>query len=409
MCPLSELTSKEREKSSSISVAVPKMESAEQKSSMGSVSSLGNQAMLNRMQSCASFPQSCPTGGACHICPKSSPSVQPKLKINKPGDKYEQEADRVADQVMRMPESQSLAGGIQRACSSCKEDEELLQRQPLEEEVEEDEEEIMLKPDREGAETNVSTGAAVENLASLGESGKSLSEVDNSFFSQRFGYDFGGVRVHTGSTASKDSQSINARAFTYGNHIVFGQGQYHPGSESGKKLLAHELTHVIQQGSSDNVSRKSILPFSINSVKRKEQSIQRWSYGTGASPHADFVVVPANQRPRVNRALRIIGRIANNRPRYRRCHNRFQTLCTSHAAGELLTRFNSAVVWRTTDSSEYGSSVAPDNISYGQETYRWGAWMLASTLLHEMMHNCGYDNERGIARTERLCGLPESP
>jgi len=247
MCPLFGLTSKEREKSSSLSIAVPKMESAEQKSSMRSIPDFGNQARVNRMQICSSFPQSCPTGCACHICPKSTPTVQTKLKINEPGDKYEQEADRVADQVMRMEESQRLVGGIQRVCSSCKEDEEELQRQPLEEE---DEEEIMLKTDREGAATNVSTGAAVDNLASLGESGQSLSEVDNSFFSQRFGYDLSRVRVHTGSTASKDSQSINAKAFTYKNHIVFGDEQYRPATNSGRRLIAHELTHVIQQSSS---------------------------------------------------------------------------------------------------------------------------------------------------------------
>ncbi|HWB25762.1 MAG TPA: DUF4157 domain-containing protein [Chitinophagaceae bacterium] len=82
---------------------------------------------------------------------------------------------------------------------------------------------------------------------SLDGSGKLLSQGERNFFEPRFGYDFSNVRVHTGSEASISAKSINARAYTSGNNIVFSAGEYQPGSEGGKKLLAHELTHVVQQ------------------------------------------------------------------------------------------------------------------------------------------------------------------
>ncbi len=66
-------------------------------------------------------------------------------------------------------------------------------------------------------------------------------------FERRFGHDFGRVRVHTGAEATESARDLSARAYTIGSDIVFGQGQYEPGTQEGRKLLAHELTHVVQQ------------------------------------------------------------------------------------------------------------------------------------------------------------------
>jgi hypothetical protein len=74
-----------------------------------------------------------------------------------------------------------------------------------------------------------------------------LPRTSRSFFEPRFGRDFGEVRVHADAPAGEAAQSIGAKAFTYQNHIAFGPGQYAPHSDSGKRLLAHELTHVLQQ------------------------------------------------------------------------------------------------------------------------------------------------------------------
>jgi hypothetical protein len=70
---------------------------------------------------------------------------------------------------------------------------------------------------------------------------------ERAFFEPRFGYDFGSVRVHTGARAAETAQAVQARAFTVGRDVVFGTGQYAPGTSAGRRLLGHELTHVVQQ------------------------------------------------------------------------------------------------------------------------------------------------------------------
>jgi len=86
-----------------------------------------------------------------------------------------------------------------------------------------------------------------QSIGSSRGSGASLDNSTRSFMSERFGADFSGVKIHTGSDSSRMNQELNARAFTTGSDIFFNEGQYQPGSDSGKHLLAHELTHTIQQ------------------------------------------------------------------------------------------------------------------------------------------------------------------
>ena len=81
------------------------------------------------------------------------------------------------------------------------------------------------------------------------EGNQHLPEATRSFFEPRFGHDFSQVRVHTDSEALETAQALNSRAFTIGQDVVFGQGQYSPGTAEGRNLLAHELTHVVQQNS----------------------------------------------------------------------------------------------------------------------------------------------------------------
>jgi hypothetical protein len=182
---------------------------------------------------------------------KTSPSsgslfFQPKLTVNQPNDKYEQEADSMADRVMRMVNSTQNENTffkpipliIQRKCQHCQEEEKLYRKE--------------------------SSGAEVQGsneldsyVGSLRSSGQALPESSRQFFEPRFGQDFSSVRIHTDSVAAKSAQSINALAYTTGNNIVFNSGQYSPDSESGKKLMAHELTHVVQQSATNlsNVQR----------------------------------------------------------------------------------------------------------------------------------------------------------
>jgi len=171
-------------------------------------------------------------------------SIQPKLSVNVPNDAYEREADSVADQVMRMSVGSVSASppSIQRMCSTCSDE---IEKRPVQRMCKECDDELHRK---ESSHATPSLTTAVESqILALHSGGEPLSTQSRSFFEPRFGRDFSGVRVHADVSAAATAQSVNALAYTHGNHIVFGAGQYQPNSPSGRRLLAHELTHVVQQ------------------------------------------------------------------------------------------------------------------------------------------------------------------
>jgi len=181
-----------------------------------------------------------------------SGALQAKLRIGQPGDVYEQEADRVADEVMRMPEP-----GVQRQIEE-EEEEEILQTKPLvdqitplvQRQVEEEEEEEMLQTKNSEDATSEVTNDLESQINAIKGGGQPLAESERAYFEPRFGADFSRVRVHTDTRAADSARAVNARAFTVGRDMVFGVGQYAPGTSVGRRLLTHELTHVIQQCSS---------------------------------------------------------------------------------------------------------------------------------------------------------------
>jgi hypothetical protein len=156
--------------------------------------------------------------------------VQAKLAISQPGDVYEQEADRAAEIVMRMPDLNVEIGG----------------------ETDEDTPLVLRKAT---AEHNVATPDFESQLATLRGSGQALPAQLRSTFEQRFSYDFSQVRLHIDAHAASLARAINARAFTIGSDIVFGTSEYTPTTPAGQKLLAHELTHVIQQQPGGSLAR----------------------------------------------------------------------------------------------------------------------------------------------------------
>ena len=179
-----------------------------------------------------------------------SGGLQAKFRIGQPGDVYEQEADRVADEVMRMPEP-----GLQRQVGP-KEEEETLQIKPLVDQItpvvqrqveeEEEEEEMLQAKSSEDATPEVSHGLESQINAIKG-GGRPLAESERAYFEPRFGADFSQVKVHTDAKAAESARAVNARAFTSGSNVFFWHGQYSPQNVDGRKLLAHELAHVIQQ------------------------------------------------------------------------------------------------------------------------------------------------------------------
>lgn len=195
---------------------------------------------------------------------------QPKLTIGPVNDPYEREADVVADKIVGTSDSQSIPGNsftpvhcssaVQRKCAHCEEEEKKAEAPVIADGNHStvqrkcahcEEEEKLQRKEGEGAASGEAP-AIVHEVTSSG--GQPLDSGTRSFFEPRLGYDLSQVRVHTDSQAAESARSVQAHAYTVGNHVVFGANQFDPASTDGKKLLAHELTHTIQQGSAGNAA-----------------------------------------------------------------------------------------------------------------------------------------------------------
>lgn len=181
------------------------------------------------------------------------PVIQAKLKMGGSNDRYEREADAVADKVVtdrkapgiQRKEAEPL--NIQKKCANCEEEKKVQKKE------------------------QAGSGDAPKNEAPaivgevLQSSGKKLDKDVRRYMEPRFGYSFENVKIHTDSKAAKSAEAIQAKAYTSGNNIVFATGKYNPHSQSGKRLIAHELTHVLQQSS----SRKKVQKKHTNWVQAK--------------------------------------------------------------------------------------------------------------------------------------------
>ncbi len=188
--------------------------------------------------------------------------MQAKLKIGAPNDKYEQEADRVADQVMRMPEPQ-----VQRRV--------------------EEEEEKMLQAKSDSSQTPELTPGTAKRINSFRGGGQPIDPTTRSFMEPRFGNDFSNVRVHTGTEATQATGAVHAQAFTLGKDIVFGAGKYVPATNTGRQLLAHELTHVIQQNNTNHFRQIQKAPGPDPEPEKEKEDV---SLGTGNSELYEIVL-----------------------------------------------------------------------------------------------------------------------
>ena len=182
--------------------------------------------------------------------------IQTKMNVNEPGDQYEQEADAVAHEVMTMPDP------VQREAEN--DEEMMLKRADIQREAEaselEEEEMAMAKHisdiQRDGAGVPPVTDDMENQINSAKGGGQPIPEDTRNFLEPRFGQDFSNVRIHTGAEADNLNNSLQAKAFTTGSDIFFRDGDYNPNSGEGRELLAHELTHVVQQGGSQDLKTK---------------------------------------------------------------------------------------------------------------------------------------------------------
>ena len=189
--------------------------------------------------------------------------IQPKLKVSHPSEIQEQEADRIAEYITFMspssaspaPLKSSVNEKVNRKCESCDQEE-------------------------EGGETfhrkssdnneHLESDDAVQDIYSMKGGGSALATSTRSFMEPLFGFDFGKVRIHTDERARRSAKSLNARAYTVGNDIMLGESTFEPNTLKGRRLLAHELTHVIQQNSD-----------SVLQTQKVHGTIQRldWDWG----------------------------------------------------------------------------------------------------------------------------------
>jgi hypothetical protein len=161
--------------------------------------------------------------------------IQAKLAINQPEDEFEQEADRVSEQVMRMSGPQ-----LQRACSCGGMCPKCQTKQP-----DQDHERLQTKQIESSVLVQTSVPPIVHEV--LRSHGQPLDPATRAFMEPRFGHDFSNVRLHADNQAAEAANAMGARAFTVGQAIVFAAGEYASGAVEGKRLLAHEMTHVVQQ------------------------------------------------------------------------------------------------------------------------------------------------------------------
>lgn len=161
--------------------------------------------------------------GECEEC-ESKKRLQTELTINDPGDIYEQEADRIADQMMATTASHTISDtpvSVRRVAG-------------------------------QASGQMAAAHASVNHV--LASPGRPLEPALRQEMGQRFGHDFARVRVHANAAAEQSARDVNAHAYTVGQNIVFGAGQFAPSTQDGRRLIAHELAHVVQQSGADGMN-----------------------------------------------------------------------------------------------------------------------------------------------------------
>jgi len=187
-------------------------------------------------------------GEECAECAKKKNGLQRKLVIGASNDPLELEADRVAEQVMAAPARSKVSGASPQ---------------------------IQRFTGQSSGQMDVAPNSVDQVLA---RTGKPLAPALQQDMEQRFGHDFSRVRVHSDGVAEQSARDVNAHAYTVGHHVVFGAGQFAPETHAGRRLIAHELTHVVQQSAIDgnhaeqSNARRSLSPISNPQKLLRQQS-----------------------------------------------------------------------------------------------------------------------------------------
>lgn len=229
--------------------------------------------------------------------------IQAKLRINQHGDMYEKEADRIANEVVNDRISfESYIPGI----PGNKQSNRIYKGFHA---VNREKENIGSKKENVNSFNEITRPRYIVNSITdgLGQSGTSIDPLTRKLMESRFGFDFSHVRVHTDDRAAESAHSVNALAYTVGNNIVFGKGNYQPSMLEGKRLLAHELTHSLQQSNSGPrhadskahisisrtdkmIQRSELDPDELSSMNKEDQAIEERAKQALRSGEPEFKV-----------------------------------------------------------------------------------------------------------------------
>jgi hypothetical protein len=196
----------------------------------------GNQARLRQLQQKFDDPKAhsitkeparfAYDSGPMAVSHESGEQIPENLMTGSPGDIYEQEAERVSDRVMRISEPEVMS-----ACVCGRADEKTHEGQTK----------------RDESDSRRSSAISPVVLEALSSPAQPLDTTTRAFMERRFARNFGRVRIHANAKAAESASAVNALAYTVGRNVVFAAGQYAPKSPQGRRLLAHELVHVLQQ------------------------------------------------------------------------------------------------------------------------------------------------------------------
>jgi len=324
---------------------------------------------------------SCACGGGCPSCQAKSSD----LRVSQLDDPFEIEADRIADKIFRVP----VADGIQTRQNTA-----ILAP--------------MIQTKNYGGHSGGAPvrGEIVSRINSARGGGNGLDSETRGFMESRFGADLGSVRVHTGTEAVRLNRELNARAFTLGSDIYFNEDQYQPRTESGRRLLAHELTHTVQQKNIEN---------SIKQIQRTPGVDARDSWDSMVNltiSSAQAAVMRGMAQEAITRMLTIsdgaalinnLWRLACSRVRSGNCRGKIQVSFLDKPAFQVSCATKEALGClqpSTKDSFPY--EVFVENRDSRDETglsgfYGTGPYQvymphvdaqsdMASTLFHELLH-----------------------
>lgn len=331
---------------------------------------------------------------------KSKTIVQPKLSINVPGDQYEQEADEMAERVMRMPANENnyrpktgiIGASLQRKCTECEEEEK--RRKP-----------IMRKAEAGNSGMSVSSSFATSLNASKG-GGSPLSPDIKSFMENAFSTDFSRVRLYTGQQATSMNKAINSEAFTYGPDIYFNERTYSPYTNEGRRLLAHELTHVCQQ---NNFSPIQIRRFTTDDCSQSDHEI---------IDKADSKAVSIlNKTIRILRQFISDSRAGNENPVLEDIFARYFGIAEASYAEIMLTSYKRILNKLAEDDYQYECEDDCDN----ENAYVYSFWsdihlcmnnirnngnlIIARTIIHEMSHYVTDTDDLAYCKQDNRCPI----